>query len=216
MKTRHTRSRRHLLLSGAIALALYAMPVTYDFEQGHWQPNAAFAKCCFTGDTQVRMSDGSLRAIATLHAGERVMAMSGGTNRILAVEPVILGNRLLYGLNGLTPFFTAEHPFLTRHGWAAINPTMTRAENRTLKVRPLLCGMILRSWFQCEGTEGGLALAPALGETSLTTLYQIKADPFTPLFNLRLDGDHTYFAWDFVVHNKDGEGGGGGSDSGGG
>ncbi|TNI67715.1 hypothetical protein CF133_22350, partial [Aeromonas salmonicida] len=88
MKTRHPLSRRHLLLSGAIALALYAMPVTYDFEQGHWQPNAAFAKCCFTGDTQVRMSDGSRSAIATLRAGDRVMSATGRSNRVLAVEYV--------------------------------------------------------------------------------------------------------------------------------
>lgn len=28
------------------------------------------------------------------------------------------------------------------------------------------------------------------------------ADPTTPLFNLHVDGDHTYLANEFVVHNK--------------
>jgi hypothetical protein len=28
------------------------------------------------------------------------------------------------------------------------------------------------------------------------------ADPMTPLYNLRLDGDHAYFAGDLLVHNK--------------
>lgn len=27
-------------------------------------------------------------------------------------------------------------------------------------------------------------------------------DPATPLYDLRLDGDHTYFANDLLVHNK--------------
>ena len=30
----------------------------------------------------------------------------------------------------------------------------------------------------------------------------MPADPATPLYNLRLDGDHTYVANDLVVHNK--------------
>jgi hypothetical protein len=30
----------------------------------------------------------------------------------------------------------------------------------------------------------------------------INADYDTPLFNLMLDGDHTYYANDYLVHNK--------------
>ncbi|WP_421191449.1 hypothetical protein [Aeromonas jandaei] len=213
-------TQRRLLIGSAIALALFASPFSYDFAHQEWQMTKAYAESCFVAGTRITMADGSERLIETLQAGERVLDQYGHTNQILAVERVLLGDRRLYGINQLPPFFTGEHPFLTTRGWAAISPAMTRAENPTLIVLPLFTGMRLLGWSAAANT-GNLALAPQPVELLVESLYWIDAPPTTELFNLVLNGTHSYIANSLIVHNKDGNGGGsdhsgGGSDHGGG
>lgn len=208
-------SQRRLLVGSAIALALFATPYSYDFSHHQWQVNQAYAKSCFVAGTRILMADGEERPIETLQAGERVRDQYGRSNRILAVERVLLGERRLYGLNQLAPFFTAEHPFLTTRGWAAIAPAMTRTENPTLAVLPLFTGMHLLGWSE-TGSAGNLALAPQPALLLVESLCWIDAPPTTALFNLILDGSHSYIANELIVHNKDGDGNSGGSGSGGG
>ncbi|WP_429151818.1 hypothetical protein [Aeromonas hydrophila] len=209
-------SQRRLLVGSAIALALFATPFSYDFSHHQWQLNQAYAKSCFVAGTRILMADGEERPIETLQVGERVRDQYGHSNRILAVERVLLGARRLYGLNRLAPFFTAEHPLLTTRGWAAIAPAMTRSENPTLAVLPLFTGMHLLGWSE-HGSAGNLALAPHLVELLVESLCWLDAPPTTALFNLILDGSHSYVANGLIVHNKDGDGSGnGGGGSGGG
>ncbi|MFQ2384386.1 hypothetical protein [Aeromonas dhakensis] len=208
-------SQRRLLVGSAIALALFATPLRYDFSHHQWQVNQAYAKSCFVTGTRILMADGKERPIETLQAGERVRDQYGCSNLILAVERVLLGARRLYGLNRLAPFFTAEHPFLTTRGWAAIAPAMTRTENPTLAVLPLFTGMHLLGWSE-HGSAGNLALAPQPALLLVESLCWIDAPLTTALFNLILDGSHSYVANGLIVHNKDGDGNSGGGDSGGG
>ncbi|MFL9625782.1 hypothetical protein [Aeromonas jandaei] len=213
-------TQRRLLIGSAIALALFANPFSYDFAHQEWQVTKAYAESCFVAGTRITMADGSERLIETLQAGERVLDQYGHTNQILAVERVLLGDRRLYGINQLPPFFTGEHPFLTTRGWAAISPAMTRAENPTLIVLPLFTGMRLLGWSAAANT-GNLALAPQPVELLVESIYWIDAPPTTELFNLVLNGTHSYIANSLIVHNKDGNGGGsdnsgGGGDHGGG
>ncbi|MHC9244084.1 hypothetical protein [Aeromonas jandaei] len=213
-------TQRRLLIGSAIALALFANPFSYDFAHQEWQVTKAYAESCFVAGTRITMADGSERLIETLQAGERVLDQYGHTNQILAVERVLLGDRRLYGINQLPPFFTGEHPFLTTRGWAAISPAMTRAENPTLIVLPLFTGMRLLGW-SAAANAGNLALAPQPVELLVESLYWIDAPPTTELFNLILNGTHSYIANSLIVHNKDGNGGGsdnngGGSEHGGG
>ncbi|WP_236663215.1 Hint domain-containing protein [Aeromonas jandaei] len=215
-----TPTQRRILIGSAIALALFASPFSYDFAHQEWQVTKAYAESCFVAGTRITMADGSERLIETLQAGERVLDQYGHTNQILAVERVLLGDRRLYGINQLPPFFTGEHPFLTTRGWAAISPAMTRAENPTLIVLPLFTGMRLLGWSAAANT-GNLALAPQPVELLVESLYWIDAPPTTELFNLVLNGTHSYIANSLIVHNKDGNGGGGdhgggGSDNNGG
>ncbi|WP_323940729.1 Hint domain-containing protein [Aeromonas hydrophila] len=210
-------SQRRLLVGSAIALALFATPLSYDFSHHQWQLNQAYAKSCFVAGTRILMADGEERPIETLRVGERVRDQYGHSNRILAIERVLLGERRLYGLNRLAPFFTAEHPLLTTRGWAAIAPAMTRTENPTLAVLPLFTGMYLLGWSE-HGSAGSLALAPHPTPLLVESLCWLDAPPTTALFNLILDGSHSYIANGLIVHNKDGDGsgnGGGGSSGGG-
>ncbi|WP_395949707.1 Hint domain-containing homing endonuclease [Aeromonas mytilicola subsp. aquatica] len=209
-------SQRRLLLGSAIALALFATPFSYDFDHHQWQPNQAHAKSCFVAGTRILMADGSERPIETLQAGERVLDQHGQSNRILAVERVILGNRRLYGLNRLPPFFTAEHPFLSTRGWVAIAPAMTRAEQPTLAVQPLFTGMRILCGPAAVALTGNLALAAQPAELLVESLYWVDSPPTTALFNLILDGSHSYIANSLIVHNKGGDGGSGGNSGSGG
>ncbi|AVP93552.1 Hint domain-containing homing endonuclease [Aeromonas rivipollensis] len=209
-------SQRRLLLGSAIALALFATPFSYDFDHHQWQPNQAHAKSCFVAGTRILMADGSERPIETLQAGEQVLDQHGQSNRILAVERVILGNRRLYGLNRLPPFFTAEHPFLSSRGWVAIAPAMTRAEQPTLAVQPLFTGMRILCGPAAVALTGNLALAAQPAELLVESLYWVDSPPTTALFNLILDGSHSYIANSLIVHNKGGDGGSGGNSGSGG
>ncbi|WP_368170337.1 Hint domain-containing homing endonuclease [Aeromonas sp. R4-3] len=209
-------SQRRLLVGSAIALALFATPFSYDFDHHQWQPNQAHAKSCFVAGTRILMADGSERLIETLQAGEQVLDQHGQINRILAVERVILGNRRLYGLNRLPPFFTAEHPFLSTRGWVAISPAMTRAEQPTLAVQPLFTGMRILCGPASVALSGNLALAAQPAELLVESLYWVDSPPTTALFNLILDGSHSYIANSLIVHNKGGDGGSGGNSGSGG
>ncbi|MGL4716925.1 MAG: hypothetical protein ACRCWL_13685, partial [Aeromonas sp.] len=172
-------SPRRLLIGSAIALALFATPFSYDFTHNEWQMNQAYAKSCFIAGTGITMADGSVRAIETLRVGEQVQDQHGCCNRILAVEQVMLGQRRLYGINNLVPFFTAEHPLLTTRGWAAISPAMTRTENPLLKVLPLFTGMQIVCRHAKEMVTGNLALQPQPELLLVESLYWIDAPPTT-------------------------------------
>ena len=207
-------SQRRLLVGSAIALALFATPFSYDFDHHQWQPNQAHAKSCFVVGTRILMANGSERPIESLQPGEQVLDQHGQINRILAVERVILGNRRLYGLNRLPPFFTAEHPFLSTRGWVAISPAMTRAEQPTLAVQPLFTGMRILCGPAAVALTGNLALAAQPAELLVESLYWVDSPPTTALFNLILDGSHSYIANSLIVHNKGGDGGSGGNSGG--
>jgi hypothetical protein len=98
-----------------------------------------------------------------------------------------LGNQSVYAINNTESFFTANHPFLTTEGWKSIDPDTTKKEIPDLEVSKLTIGDILI-------TEAGKVLV-----VSLTPASQSAS---TQLYNFELDGDHTYFANGYAVHNK--------------
>ena len=74
----------------------------------------------------------------------------------------------------------------------------------------------MASWILCERTFAGFrpsaagdgAAAPALDaaldlvEEPVSSIEGVAADPDTVVYNLLLDGNNTYFANDYLVHNK--------------
>ncbi len=155
---------------------------------------------CFIAGTLVQMEDGSTKAIETLTAGDRVMGNSG-VNTVVGMETPKLGARLLYAFNGGKAFVTSEHPFMTQDGWKSIDPDATAHENPALRVGRLQTGDII------------ITRSASIRITSITE-HIGAAESLT--YNPLLDGDHTYFADDYLVHNKDGGSDGGGGDGGGG
>lgn len=205
---RSGNEKRLLLLCGAgiLATQLPTLPMGSAAIQDLLLPAVhAQEASCFTAGTIVLMADGSERPIEAVRIGDRVLGRRGRVNRVLGREHTRLGRRRLYGLNGCRPFVTAEHPFLTAEGWKALDPEATRRDVADLPVLPLqvgdrLCRGIGRR-LERGGEERGLVFLHVT--TVLESIAAFTSVPGTPVFNLLLDGDHSYVADGWIVHNKD-------------
>jgi hypothetical protein len=163
---------------------------------------------CFIAGTRVAMADGSSRNIEDISEGDFVLSAKGQANRVIGTERPLLGARALYAFNGNRPFVTAEHPFLTESGWKSIDPSATALENATLPVGSLAVGDRVLTLARARvlaiagGLPGDEPAEVTLAPVKLARIARATADPRTPLFNLLLDGDHAYFADDWLAHNK--------------
>lgn len=158
---------------------------------------------CFTGDSLVRMADGSLRRIDTVQVGEEVRT-AVGTARVWKVHMPKLAHRQLVSFDGRAKT-SAEHSFWTRD----------RDGRQWWSTRDM------QQWIY-EGTTGQ---GPWFGEDNLpfdltnrlgeewdfatetgweTTAWQVHegADPETQLYNLRLDDGGSYFVDGFLVSSR--------------
>lgn len=150
---------------------------------------------CFVPGTMVTMADGTEKAIEWIQAGEKVLGMDGMINTVTGVEIPYLGERLLYAFNGGNFFVTEEHPFRLESGqWASISPEATSDEQPEFeekfgKVKPLKVGDTI---VMKDGKTMTLETIESRGRNTKTM----------PVFNLLLDGNHTYYADGFLVHNK--------------
>lgn len=141
---------------------------------------------CFIADTMVTLADGTSKKIQDVQIGD-VLKGDVTNNTVLAFHQPLLGDDKLYSFNGGEYFVTAEHPFLTTKGWKSIDPSKTKKENIGITVTPLHIGDTLV-------TDKGLV--------KLTTIDSKNAAKTTQLYNFILDGDHTYYADGYLVHNK--------------
>lgn len=167
--------------------------------------------CCFTAETAILMADGTTKAIGDVAIGDLVLGEGGCVNRVMEIETPCLGERKLYAFNDGAPFVTAEHPFMTRDGWKSIDPEATFAETGHFRVASLAAGDELvvlanvsaRAVPMAAGDPA--AMTEMVVETAHLALARIDADeddPARTVYNLRLNGNNTYFANAFLVHNK--------------
>ncbi len=139
-----------------------------------------------------------------------MIGQNGAINRVRAIETPKLRDRLLYALNDDRYFVTASHPFLTEDGWKAIDPAGTYREHQLRDVGRLQVGdriMMLSGVLAAVGTGSGFAAQESAVEID-TEPFMVEridgtsADPELTVYNLLLDGNHTYFANDLLVHNR--------------
>ena len=142
---------------------------------------------CFIADTIVSMADGTTKKIQDVKIGD-ILKGEKTNNTVLGFHDPKLEGRKLYSFNGGRYFVTAEHPFKTTDGWKSIDPSKTAEENIGIKVTPLHIGDVLL-------TENGKVLLKTIDSKN------DKSD--TQLYNFMLNGDHTYYADGYLVHNKE-------------
>jgi hypothetical protein len=150
---------------------------------------------CFTSDTLVTMADGSNQDIHTIKVGDKLLGSDGKARTVLALDRPLLWkgkDQRLIEINGDKAFTTDNHPIMTEGGWKAVNPDMAEKE-----AFDQLAGKIGK-------LEVGDMLIMAKGETvkveSIKVLPQEERE--RRLYNLLLDGDHTYYANGLLVHGS--------------
>ena len=87
---------------------------------------------------------------------------------------------------------------MTAGGWKSIDPSATAAENGSLQVARLEPGdsliAIQRSiWSLAAFSDASIAFENAVGHQILGSLTASTVPPDTVLYNLLLDGNHTYW-----------------------
>jgi hypothetical protein len=137
------------------------------------------------------MADGTKKNIQDVHIGESVLGNNGEVSMVRNIHKPLLGERKdnkVYAFNGGRYFVTAEHPFMTTEGWKAIDPVWSMEEHPEMS--------------SISHLHVGDTLITENGKVVLETLDYEERDPSTQLYNLMLDGDHTYIADGYVVHNN--------------
>ncbi|MBN8544144.1 MAG: hypothetical protein J0M34_07765 [Alphaproteobacteria bacterium] len=155
---------------------------------------------CFVTGTKIKMSDGSYKAIEQIEVGDLVQGQTL-ENMILAVD-IYETDEPTYSINGGRHFITGEHPVMTTNGWAAIDPELTRLEyshTKDERIHRDLGNLKVLSVGDVMLTEGGKKVVIHSIDTKENSGHEQK------LYNLRMNGDHTYYADGVLVHNLGGE-----------
>lgn len=161
--------------------------VTYICTNGEWKYGNYSSGFCFLGDVTVTLADGSTKPMTELKQGDVVRGKKHD-NTVLAV-PNHVNAGTIYGFNGGKPFVTGGHPFWTKDGWKAIDPSLTLADDERHGVKAAKLQIGDKLWL-----SNGKRL-------EITSIDAHDADP-SQVFNPVVSGDHTYYANGILVHNK--------------
>jgi hypothetical protein len=145
---------------------------------------------CFVAGTLVMMAAGTEKAIEDVVIGDVLLGQDGAKNTVLSYDRPMLGDRKLYSFNGKKYFVTSEHPFMTTDGWKSISVEALRQEN------PDLLEKIDVTTLSANDT-----LVTINGFEKIEFIDDC-VDQDQLLFNFMLDGNNTYYADGYLVHNK--------------
>ena len=148
---------------------------------------------CFIASTLVCMEDGTVKAISEINEGDLVLGKSE-TNQVLKNDPHHRHFERIYGFNGLGCFTTHNHAFLTTEGWKCIS------KEAALEIDGEEHYKLIVGELQVGDTIIGFNESDTIVLTSIDSRPSRPND--FPVYNLYLDGDHTYFADFLCVHNK--------------
>jgi len=147
--------------------------------------------CCFVAGTKIlcttfdaESTEAPIKNIEDIVVGDEVVGWNGenrDTGKVTDIHPTILGDRKLYGINGMDLRFTIEHPFLTKDGWKSVQPD--------------------------KGTEyGNLVVGDEINiETDwivIESIDEYDGDFNQPVYNFTVETLNSYIANGIVVHNK--------------
>lgn len=166
---------------GAITISDAGTPDPSDQDGG--PPGFPGGDTCFTGDTEITMSDGYKKYIKDIKVGNMIMSAPGEVKKVLNVHQHTYSGKLI-GINWRKPFITINHPIMTDKGWAAYD---NEAAEKHIgeKVEELKLGLLLKT---------------PTGSVILDRIDEEIVDNIT-VYNLTVE-DSTYVANGFKVHNK--------------
>ena len=148
---------------------------------------------CLIGGALVHLVDRTVRRIDELSPGDELKGIQG-INVVKRVIAVSAGNRKMVSLNGQRAIFTEDHPVKIAGGWAALNTELFRE-----KYAPVLARI-----GEIHQLEIGQTVIGDPGDFIIESIETIDpANPQTPVYDISVTGDHTYYADGIAFHNKD-------------
>lgn len=161
-----------------------------------WNTN----NCCFLPSTLITMADNTQAQICNIKVGDSVLTGENKSSLVTDVIVTKLGSRKLYGFAGKKPFATEDHPFLTDKGWTSYkignyHEHLVRDNVSNICWEPM--------------TDNDLVMSKD-GFVSLSKIETVEENEELLVYALSLDdsSNHTYWAENFLTHNKDRSGGG--------
>jgi len=144
--------------------------------------------CCFDPKSLVTMADGSTKQIKDVVIGDRVQG-STMINTVLGIDIPKLFSRYMCSFNNNWEFISEEHPIMTDKGWSAFEPES-----------PYVDYMFIGKLAKLDIGSKVLKLDGSWEE--VVTINYIEQPEDMDIYNLLLDGDHTYYVEGYSVHNK--------------
>lgn len=140
---------------------------------------------CFVSWTQVTMSDGSKKNIEDVVEWDQLL-WNNWVNTVLQLYRPLLRDQWLISINGSRNFVTPSHPFMTTEWWKSLAPEESmQMMDEEVKLLELWDILITEDWYEV-----------------VESLVWMSASPDTQLYNFKVDGDNTYYADGYLVHNK--------------
>jgi len=148
---------------------------------------------CFIAGTKVTMTDETEKNIEDIVVGDKLLGENNTTNTVKELDWVTLGDRKLYSFNDYDNYFTtSDHPFKTTDGWRSINPYNTKIRDGEWMFNQLTGDL-----------DAGNTLLTLDGDVKIKSIDSKEINnPDLPLYNFFLDGDYSYYADGYLVHNK--------------
>jgi len=144
---------------------------------------------CFDPDALVTMADGSKKRIVEVKVGDKVLSGYGMINTVIDIHTPLIETRKMCAFNDSWAFVSDEHPILTNKGWATFNAESIHMEFEFIgKVGQIELGD------QVKMADGSWQVVESIRRYDRPQNFMV--------YNLMLDGDHTYIVEDVVVHNK--------------
>lgn len=148
---------------------------------------------CFVEGTTIHLSNGTQFAIEDVGEGHEVLARDGQVSRH-SDEKVVIHletETAVYGINEDEPFFSSGHPFMTKDGWKAMEPSIALEENPNRKVKKLCAGDVVYK----------------ISNVSPLTYEEVRIEKFTAkilepgskLFGIHALGSRSYHANGYLV-----------------
>ncbi|MCF7836612.1 hypothetical protein K9N08_03155, partial [Candidatus Gracilibacteria bacterium] len=143
---------------------------------------------CFVSGTKVSMADGSFRNIEDVKIGEKVIGKDNTINEVIGYERPTIGTRSTYLINDNVEF-TGDHPFLSIDGWKVVDLGLYNAHPRGSEINPTKLAV-------------GDILITDKGNVEVISIEVNNDRPEEEIvYDLKLNGNNTYTANGFVVHN---------------
>jgi len=159
---------------------------------------------CFLSGSIVMMAYNAFKVIEEILPGDKIIGAFGEINEVLAIEQVILGNRWMYNING-EHNTTGEHPHISADKkFYAFEPEMVYGEwGGSYEV---LTANGKEQWInygltkhKVTNLEKGIVLQTLNGPKELENIQQYNMPSHTPLYNLVVNGSHTYTVDGYAV-----------------